>query len=116
MALGFAAILTLGAPAAAHDISQDWAYANPSDRAHWCHHLRVAYWAESVELTSTKTRLALAKIKLLRARHERPSKETKNYLERLVIAIEREAQHHEDILLVLSATATAKALGCQPWP
>lgn len=116
IALAAALVAASTANVRAHDISQDWAYTNPSDGAHWCHHLRVAYWTESAELTSEKSRLALVKVKLLRARHARPSKETEDYLKGRVTAIERTVKHSADILLLLNAAASSEKLGCQPWP
>lgn len=110
------ATLLAASAASAHDVSQDWAYTNPSDQAHWCHHLRVAHWAESAELASKKANLAITRVKLFRARHARPSRETVDYLAKRVNAIAREVQFSEDVLLLLNAAATAKKLNCQPWP
>ena len=104
--------------ASAHDISQDWTYTSPhpSQRAHVCHHLRVSYWTESAEMASARYGLALAQIKLLRARHTQPTQEKPEYLKGRLDVLEREAQFRADLLSVITAAATSEKLNCRPWP
>ena len=104
------------APVRAHDIGKDRAYAGHRDRPHRRHRPRVAYWAESPGAAPDRTAPALTEVELPRARHTPPPHETVEYLERQVIAIEREAGHREDIPLPFGRAAASDQLNRSPWP
>ena len=108
--LAVVAVAAFSVTAAAHDTGLDRLYLDSSDPAHRCHHLRIEYWDQMIDLSRQN-------IRLMRYRHARPKIEDSRISEvqlKVMAAVAQGKRRMEESLDILERQA--RNFGCQPWP